>query len=200
MQIEPMPNSDGWRCWLSLAEQDVLSDHYGEDLRRQLAIDLMLDGLRSDEVTRVRKSDVRPLDAEDEAYVLRIEKSKSGYREAPISRETKRDLYALASVPGTHQDEELLDVTTRTLQNWVREAGQNLALEESENDWTHVTPHDLRRSWATTTYYSLYQSPAAKDIVMRWGGWDDEDTFEENYLGRPPDDLAAGLMHDAGIA
>jgi hypothetical protein len=34
---------------------------------------------------------------------------------------------------------------------------------------------------------------------MRWGGWDDETTFRENYLGRVPDDLAADLMSDAGL-
>ena len=34
---------------------------------------------------------------------------------------------------------------------------------------------------------------------MRWGGWDDEDTFRNNYLGRVPDGLSAELMVSAGL-
>lgn len=86
MRIEPMPERDGWRCWLSSNEEDLLVQYYSEEPRKQLAIELMLDGLRSEETTRVTKEDFRKLDAEAEAWCLRVWKSKTGYRECPVSR------------------------------------------------------------------------------------------------------------------
>lgn len=35
---------------------------------------------------------------------------------------------------------------------------------------------------------------------MQWGGWDDPQTFRENYLGRVPDELTADLMQQAGLS
>lgn len=63
-----------------------------------------------------------------------------------------------------------------------------------------LSAHDLRRTWATHTYYRLNASDTAKSVLMRWGGWDDEQTFETNYLGREPDGLASELMETAGLA
>lgn len=204
MQIEPMPNSKGeYRCWLSLSEQETLTTYYDDDLTRQVAIRLMLHGLRSDEVTRVARSHIRRLDADEEAYKLRIWESKTDYRECPISSELRTTLVALSSAQGTRggrADAPVVDVTTKTLGRWVEEAVEDIADEDDEpEDWRKVTCHDLRRSWATSTYYRLHASDVAKSIIMRWGGWSDEDTFETNYLGREPDDLAAELMHDAGL-
>jgi len=41
--------------------------------------------------------------------------------------------------------------------------------------------HDLRRTWATVTYYSL-SAPYSLEIIMQWDGWEDDDTFRSNYL------------------
>ncbi|GGC49910.1 site-specific integrase [Haloferax sulfurifontis] len=204
MQIEPMPNSEGeYRCWLSESEQSRLASYYAEDLQREVAVRLMLSGLRSDEVTRVAKQDVRKLDADDEAYKLRIWASKTGYRECPISERLKTLVYALSSAQGTRggrADKPVCDVTTKTLSRWVDEAVEAIADETGNDDWRKVSCHDLRRSWATSTYYKLFASPVALDLVRRWGGWSDAETFRANYLGREPDDLAARLMTDAGLA
>ena len=204
MQIEPMPNSAGeYRCWLSLSEQDRLKTFYQDYLTRQVAIRLMLHGLRSDEATRVARKLIRRLDSDEEAYKLKIPEGKTGYRECPISNELRTLINALSSAQGTRggrADAPVCDVTTKTLSRWVDEAVEAIADETGNEDWRHVTCHDLRRSWATSTYYRLHASDVAKSIIMRWGGWTDEDTFEKNYLGREPDDLAARLMHDAGLA
>ena len=91
-------------------------------------------------------------------------------------------------------------MTTKTLGRWVEEAVEAIAEDSGNDDWRKVTCHDLRRSWATSTYYKMHASDVAKSIIMRWGGWTDESTFEENYLGREPDGLAAKLMTEAGLA
>lgn len=214
MQIEPMENADEWRCWLSDSEQNLLLEHADprpneDDPRRMLAIELMLDGLRSEETTRVCKSDVRRLDAEAETYCLRVWESKTGYRETPISTQTKERIYMLASMPGTTQDDPLVDVSPRTVQRWVSDAADYLADPgedadfDGNEDWYRVSAHDLRRTWSTHTYYRLISSGGTNDvreIVMRWGGWDDEETFKTNYLGRVPDGLSADLMVAARLA
>ena len=204
MQIEPMENADEWRCWLSPAEQELLIDHFGEEPTKQLAMRLMLHGLRSDEVRRVTKGDVRELDVDEEAFKLRVPTGKTGFRECPISTRLKTEIYALASARGDRggrSDVPVVDVTTKTLQRWTKAAGNVLAEETEDEDWNHVRCHDLRRSWATTTYYSLADAPGrvAQDVIMQWGGWVDSDTFRNNYLGRPPDRLTADLMDAAGM-
>jgi integrase len=203
MQIEPMPGGEGWRCWLSEREQETLTGYYAEEPRKQLAVELMLDGLRSEETTRVSKQDFRRLDSKDgEAWHLRVWESKTGYREAPVSNETKQRAVMLANARGLRQEEPLVDVAPRTVQRWVTDAATMLAEETGDKDWTKVSAHDLRRTWATTTYYRLIANGGTNDvreIVMRWGGWDDEDTFRENYLGRVPDNLAANMMAAAGL-
>ncbi|KTG09525.1 hypothetical protein AUR64_17310 [Haloprofundus marisrubri] len=209
MQIEPMPSEDGWRCWLSEREQELLVEHADprpdeDDPRRTLAVELMLDGLRSEETTRVSKNDVRRLDAEGEAYCLRVWEGKTGYRECPVSTQTKERIFMLASMPGFGQDDPLIDVSPRTVQRWVAEdAAPALAEQTGDDDWLKVSAHDLRRTWGTHAYYRLISSGGTNDvreIVMRWGGWDDEDTFRNNYLGRVPDGLSAELMASAGLA
>lgn len=204
MQIEPMPNSeDEFRCWLSESEQDCIKQYYMDDLTRQVAIHLMLHGLRSDEVTRVVREHIRRLNADKEAYKLRIWESKTDYRECPISNDLRTTIVALSSAQGTRggrADAPVCDVMIKSLSRWVNEAVESIACETGNSDWEHVTCHDLRRSWATSTYYRLHASDVAKSIIMRWGGWTDEDTFEKNYLGREPDELAARLMTDAGLA
>ncbi len=198
MQIEPMPNNDGYRCWLSPTEQDRLTDYYHTEPKKRLAIELMLDGLRSEEVPRVAPRDFRRLDAEEEAYKLRVRKSKTGYRECPVSNETHTLAQTLKNAQSATKEEPLVDVSPRTIQRWVANAAEALAEETGNEDWRHVTAHDCRRTWATTTYYSL-SAPYSLEVIMQWGGWVDGDTFRENYLGREPDHLAVEMMDEAGL-
>lgn len=111
----------------------------------------MLDGLRSEELPRVARHDFRRLDTEQEAYKLRVWEGKTGYRESPVANETKQRAVMLANARGLRQREPLVDVTERMVQRWVTGAGE----ETCDGDWHHVSAHDLRRTWATGTYYSF---------------------------------------------
>jgi integrase len=200
-----MEQSDGWRCWLSQSEQDRIVDYYSEQPKKQLAIELMLDGLRSEETTRVSKEDFRELegDGEESAWVVRVWESKTGYREAPVSDETKQRGVMLANARGLSKGESLIDVTERTVQRWVTEACESIGNETGNDDWHKVSAHDLRRTWGTSAYYRLISEGGTTDVrevIMQWGGWDDEDTFRNNYLGRVPDSLQSELMHAAELS
>lgn len=197
MQLEPMPESDGYRCWLSDNEQVELLDHLKETPERQLAVRAMLHGLRTDELRWVRTGEVRELDADREGYKLRIRDGKTGYREAPISRDMVQQMRMYKNATSTRKNKPLVTASNRSIRRWITKAGEELAAEGTD-DWQHVSPHDLRRTWATTTYYAL-DSHYAVDLIMRWGGWEDRDTFVNNYLGRETDELAAKMMDQAGL-
>lgn len=145
------------------------------------------------------KEDLRRLDVDEEAYKLRIWQSKRGFRECPSSCDTRRTAVALTNAKDLRQDQPIVDVTERTVQRWVTNAAEDIAERPDESDdWVHVPAHDLRRTWATCTYYILSGS-RAKEVVMSWGGWQDEQTYSEDYLGREPDGVAVELMDEAGL-
>lgn len=196
MKKEPFEEEDGYRVWLSTNEQQELIGKYEEEPQKQLAIELMLDGLRSDEVRRVSTSNIRKMDTDDEGYMLVVEEGKTGYRECPISQDTVQKCRMIKNVRGVSKDEPLVDVSKRTIQRYVTRAADSLSDEQS--DWKHVTAHDLRRTWATHTYWRLSGS-RAKDVIMCWGGWSDVQTFSSNYLGAIPDEIAIGVMKEADL-
>lgn len=198
MQLEPMPEADGYRCWLSDREQKQLLDHHTEKPKRQLAMRAMLHGLRSDELSWVRTESIRELQCDLEAYKLKVEDGKTGYRQVPISRKMVEQMRMLKNATGTRKTETLIDKAKRTVRSWVSNAGEELAELTEDDDWLHVSPHDLRRTWATSTYYSL-DSHYAVDVIMRWGGWKSRETFVSNYLGRETDELAAEMMEVSNL-
>jgi len=205
MQIEPMPSDDGFRCWLSPSEQTQLVEHFSSEPKKRLAVELMLDGLRSEEVPRVATRDFRRLDTDrEEAYKLRVREGKTGWRECPVSTNTKERAVMLKNARGLTKEDPLVDVSARTVQRWI--AGDNritgavekIAEQTGNDDWLHVTAHDLRRTWATSTYYSL-SAPFSLEVILQWGGWASGETFRENYLGKEPDHLAVQMMDEAGL-
>lgn len=155
MQIEPFPEKDGYRCWLSHNEQDQLLEAYSEEPRKQVALRRLLHGLRSDKIEWMRTRNIRRLESELEAYKLRIEDGKTGYRETPLQSRAKEQMLMLKNARQLTQDDPLIDVTKRTVQRWVTAAAEQLADETGLTDWNYVLAHDLRRTWATHTYYAL---------------------------------------------
>lgn len=196
MQLEPFNNEDGYRVWLNKHEQQKLINQYEHEPEKQLALELMLDGLRSEEVTRVSKDDFRQMQTERDAYMLHIWESKTDYRECPVSNETRSKALTVANTKGLNKGEAIIDVSERTVQRWVTTAAESL-VEDSEN-WTEVSAHDLRRTWATHTYWSI-KGDRAREVVMSWGGWDDVQTFTSNYLGKVPDSIAIDIMNEADL-
>lgn len=197
MQLEPYDSKAGYRCWLSSNEQEQLENYYSEDIEKQLVIELLLDGLRADEVVKVRKQDFRRMQTNEDGWMLTVrDDSKTGHRECPVSKSTKTTAYALCSAQNLHKDAEILDYSTKSIQNWVKWAAEDL--EAQNEDWQYVTAHDLRRTWATWTYYQI-EGDRAKQAVMQWGGWESEQVFTQHYIGKVPDEIAIGLMQEAAL-
>jgi integrase len=197
MKIEPHKEDDGYKVWLSEREQQTLLDYYDEQPVRKLALWLALHGLRGDELIDVCFQDFREMDVSEERYVLRVRDGKTGYRECPVSN----DLYSLAktikNLQSLRKDEPIVDYSKSSVRNWVQWAAEDLQEREGKH-WEYVRPHDLRRTWATQTYWSI-KTNRSREVVMEWGGWIDVQTFTQNYLGAIPDSVAVEVMDEAGI-
>jgi integrase len=210
MQSRPYPDKSGRRIWLAQSEQQQLLDSLEPQPQRRLAVSLGLHGLRSDEIvgregeprSGVQLRHVRQLANGADGYVLEVPLGKSGAREVPIPDTLAQRARMFKNAASRRADRPLVDVTTRTLRNWIADARD--ALDEPAA--SHLGMHDLRRTWATHTYYSLAVAgvPIAEQLTMSWGGWKQSEagrnTFRRNYLGPVPDHVvAASRQHLPGI-
>lgn len=88
----------------------------------------------------------------------------------------------IATVDDVHDessDEVLVDVTTRTLRNWIEASADQLEAETGEEGWSYLGFHDLRRTWAS----QLRSADVDAMVVCDWGGWTNLQTFLEHYRG-----------------
>jgi integrase len=180
MQTRPYDGKDGRKVWLNRDERDELLSRVPDGKpRRRIALQLALNGLRTDELVDVQPRDLRSLS--DDHDILTVRDGKTGKREVPIADDTGTRIQYL----GLNQREAVIDVGKRTVRNWIDEY----------RDVDDLGMHDLRRTWATDTYYSLAFEgvPIAEQLVMSWGGWKQtatgRETFRENYLGPVPDHI-----------
>ena len=72
-------------------------------------------------------------------------------------------------------------------------AGDHTVSVTGEQAYAKVTPHDLRRSWATV----LLDTGTAPTVVMELGGWENYRTFKDHYLGHHSDATIAAEVSDA---
>lgn len=190
MQTRPYPEEDGVRIWLARKERQRLLDGVEDDPRHRIALQLGLHGLRSDEIVETTPADVRALANGADGHVLVVPDGKTGKRELPASPDlVQRITYLHSADRDLGKHDEIIDVTTRTVRDWIADARKTL------DDAEELGMHDLRRTWATDTYYSLAFAgvPIAEQLAMSWGGWKQSEagrsTFRENYLGPVPDHI-----------
>ena len=174
MFAEPFEEKDGYRIWLDLDETDELlaaADSREERIAFALGV---RSGLRVREIVSVEAKDVVSTSAGPR---VRVWNSKGKeYREAP----TTRDILAMAETVADLQGEEtlLVDRSTRWVQRHLDDVTGELA-EQGDEMWQYVTPHDLRRTWATLMSADI-DDPL---LIMDFGGWEDIETFLEHYRG-----------------
>jgi integrase len=208
MQTRPYPKEDSKRVWLSVPDQNELLACVRDDMRREIAVLLGLHGLRSDEIVKVSASDIRMLEG-GEAEVLEVTGGKTGKRELPASKNLGEQIRKLKRSAGLTQDEPVVDVGTRALRNWMAETRERLVQREVSDrrtvGWEALGWHDLRRTWATQSYYALAVAgvPVAEQLVLSWGGWRQNETgrstFRENYLGPVPDQVVASTSGELSL-
>jgi Phage integrase family. len=173
MFAEPFDTEDGYRIWLDLDETDQLlaaADSREERIAFALGV---RSGLRVQEIVNVEAKDVVSTSAGPRVRVWHS-KGKQ-YRETP----TTKDILAMAETVADLQGDEtrLVEHSTR----WVQRHLDSVTGELADDDemWQYVTPHDLRRTWATLMSADI-DDPL---LIMDFGGWEDIETFLEHYRG-----------------
>lgn len=93
------------------------------------------------------------------------------------------------------RDEPLVDVTKRTVQNWVANGAERAGRETEDPDYERVSTHDLRRCWANHLLVEEHVSPR---IVMALGGWSSYDAIEP-YLAAPTEQNIIEQMSEVAL-
>ncbi|WP_202979393.1 site-specific integrase [Natrinema versiforme] len=172
--------------------------HHTESLEEEIALRLMGDcGLRIGEVGDVSYSHVKRM-PDGSGYKLRVvhgkdttgELDEGKFRETWLPDGLERWLYRYKSENELNEDEELITVTRRTLNNWVDYAAEGAAEETGDDDYRKLSSHDLRRQWAQ---HLLVEQRVNPRVVMSLGGWSSYDAIEP-YLNAPTDSHIAEEM------
>jgi integrase len=174
MFAEPFEDSDGFRIWLDTDEVDELLAAT-DDRSERIAFTLgARSGLRVQEIVDVQAKDVVETSAGPR---VRVWDSKgSEYRETPTTEKLLAQAEATEDFEG--EDGYLVDQSPRWVQRHLDAVTEELAAEGDEM-WEYVTPHDLRRTWATLMSADI-DDPL---LIMDFGGWEDIGTFLEHYRG-----------------
>lgn len=168
----------GYKVWLSRDEVDQLLKS-AKDSERSIGYGLAaLCGLRTREVLNVCPSDVVKTDVGE---MLIVRDGKGGkYREVPIPTRLAGRIETIKDFRDD-PDEPVISVrSTRGLRKWMERRRDKMAEETGEERWSHLSWHDLRRTWAS----SLSDADVSDRLVMQWGGWEELDTFLEHYEGK----------------
>jgi integrase len=174
MNLEPFDAEDGYRVWLDQEEVTQLLSHC-EGQKEELAITLgVRSGLRASEIVAVEAQHVVETSAGPRVRVF--DSKGREYRETPTTESVRSTANTYAELQG--DDARLVPHSKRWVQRHVDRITDELAADADEM-WAHVTPHDLRRTWAT----SLAGSEVDPLLVCDWGGWSDLETFLEHYRG-----------------
>jgi len=212
MQVKPHPSDQSARrVWLNHNEIEQLLDYYSEYPQRRAALMCGLHGLRSAEIMGVKKENLRKIQTngdiihklfvpESDAKTTKAEGSNA--RDTPISEELFSLIRTHINSTRKRKDEPMIDVGQRQVRRWIESARNHLMKETGVENWEWLSMHDLRRTWATDTFWSLAiaGNPAAEELTMSWGGWAKTaagtETFRQNYLGPVPDHITVQAAKD----
>ncbi|WP_135533255.1 site-specific integrase [Halostella pelagica] len=189
MRMKPHPEADGYRVWLSDDDVEQLIETMhdrGGTMHRIAARYGVHCGLRRDEASQTRPVDVTDSHGQTVLRVWEDQAKRDKYRETPIPQDLADQIRMIPEFRDQSVDDATIDKTGKTLNRWVKRAGEELAATTGDEGWLRVTYHDLRRTWGTR----MLEAGVLPSVVMWHGGWDDWDTFREHYLGEfSPDAL-----------
>lgn len=177
MMTEEHEDGDGRRVWLDESEVDLLLETPDDQQRRiGLALGARC-GLRSHEIVDVAPKHVVDTDAGTMLIVPHGKGEK--HRETPIPEALAASIRSIGQFREASESKPVVDKATRTLRHWLEDVREELLEETGENRWQFLSTHDLRRTWAG----QLANADVDETVALRWGGWNDLETFLDHYRG-----------------
>lgn len=161
-------------------------------------------GLRVSETSAVTPGDIREgtdPSAKDHHFIGIYGKDTTGELEKGKFREVYLPgaLHAIirreVEAEDIGDDELLMPVTKRTVQEYIKRAAQSCADRYDNEDYAKISSHDLRAFWATNL---LVRHQVDENVVMDLGGWTSRENMEP-YIYAQFDDVIVREMEDADV-
>lgn len=199
MRLESTKTEDEYKVWMT--DQEI------EDLRRATAgyrDDIIIQlgayvGLRAFEIPQIEPQHIKQ--TQNGSYRLRIPEGKdtSGNggnpRDAFLPASVERDLQQFQNAENIPPREPFVDLTERGLRAAVKRTAEAAAEATDDDDFRHVSSHDLRRRFAQRLLVDEEMNPR---VVMQVGGWDSFQAIEP-YLNAPTPEIVDDAFEEAGL-
>ncbi|MXR52315.1 tyrosine-type recombinase/integrase [Halovenus sp. WSH3] len=185
MRIEATKADNETKVWLTDSEIEDLrraAASYRDDVIIQLGAYV---GLRAFEIPQVTPSGISTTDSGQ--YRLRVPRGKdttgSGGkpRDAYLPPAVERDLQQFQNAENIAPNDPFVELTERGVRAAVKRTAEAAAERTGNDDFEHISSHDLRRRFAQRLLVDEDLNPR---IVMQVGGWDSFAAIEP-YLNSP---------------
>ncbi|TKX55855.1 site-specific integrase [Halorubrum sp. SP3] len=200
MRLEATGKENQYKCWLTDDDLEALRRAAGSH-RDDLVIQLGgFVGLRAFETPQVTPKHVNRTPDGDH-FRLRVPKGKdttgSGGkpRDAYLPREVEGDLHRYVRSEDVGRHEPIVDLSESGVRAVVKRTAERAAEATGDEDFRHVSSHDLRRRFAQRLLVDRQMDPR---VVMTVGGWDSFQAIEP-YLNSPTPDIVNTAFDEAGF-
>ncbi|SFR51711.1 site-specific integrase [Halorubrum sodomense] len=198
MRLEATGKEDQYKCWLTDDDLEALRRAAGSH-RDDLVIQIGgFVGLRAFEIPQVTPKHVKRTPDGDH-FRLRVPKGKdttgSGGkpRDAYLPREVEGDLHRYVRSEDVGRHEPIVDLSESGVRAVVKRTAERAAEATGDEDFRHVSSHDLRRRFAQRLLVDRQMDPR---VVMTVGGWDSFQAIEP-YLNSPTPDIVNTAFDEA---
>lgn len=201
MRLESTKREDQYKVWLTddeLEELRRVAASHRDDLVIRLGGEV---GLRAFEIPQVCPKHVKRTD-DGEHYRLRVPAGKdtSGNggkpRDAYLPADLEGDLHRFQNAEGIDRGQPFVELTERGVRDVVKRTAERAADETGDEDFRHVSSHDLRRRFAQRLLVDKQVNPR---VVMQVGGWDSFAAIEP-YLNAPSPSVVNEAFEEADLA
>lgn len=201
MRLESTNREDQYKVWLTddeLEELRRVAASHRDDLVIRLGGEV---GLRAFEIPQVCPKHVKRTD-DGEHYRLRVPAGKdtSGNggkpRDAYLPADLEGDLHRFQNAEDINRGQPFVELTERGVRDVVKRTAERAADETGDEDFRHVSTHDLRRRFAQRLLVDKQVNPR---VVMQVGGWDSFAAIEP-YLNAPSPSVVNEAFEEADLA
>ena len=200
MRLEATNSEHRTKVWLTDDELEELrraAASYRDDIIIQLGGYV---GLRAFEIPQVQPQHIKT--TESGQYRLRVPEGKDTTgnggkpRDAFLPADVERSLQQFQNAENIAPRDPFIDLSERGVRAAVKRTAEAAAEATGDEDFRHVSSHDLRRRFAQRLLVDREMNPR---VVMQVGGWDSFQAIEP-YLNAPTEDVVDEAFEEAGLA
>lgn len=199
MRLEATESENETKVWLTDGEIEELrraAESYRDDVIIQLGAFV---GLRAFEIPQVQPQHIKTTDSG--SYRLRVPHGKDTTgnggkpRDAFLPPDVERDLQQFQNAENIAPRSPFVDLSDRGVRAAVKRTAEAAAEATGDDDYLHVSSHDLRRRYAQRLLVDEQVNPR---VVMQVGGWDSFAAIEP-YLNAPTPEVVDEAFQEAGL-